>query len=262
MGAIRVIPEAGNDFLDADAAKAKSSTFLFEELAERIAKGPIKFKLSVQLANAGDTVDDATTHWPEDRPVFDLAPIALTEPVAGNEHEQKHIHLRSIPRVDGIDPSNDPLLELRAAVYLLSGRRRRAAANSRSAMQKKSWKTRLIHSDVHPPEGFRSLSTPTYRGSTVLFPNASAVQDAWDQHAAGYTYGLFGTPTTLELAMRICELENGFRTFITPGGQGAIALINFAFLKSGDHVLVPESIYKPNRENSADPRCCGGSELP
>jgi cysteine-S-conjugate beta-lyase len=113
---------------------------------------------------------------------------------------------------------------------------------------KKDWKTKLIHSDAHAPEGFRSLSTPTYRGSTVLFPNAAAVEDTWDQHAVGYTYGLYGTPTTLELAARICELEKGYRTFITPGGQGAIALINFAFLKAGDHVLVPESIYTPNRK--------------
>jgi len=112
----------------------------------------------------------------------------------------------------------------------------------------KNWKTKLIHSDARPPEGFRSLSTPVYRGSTVLFPNAAAVQDTWDQYEVGYTYGLYGTPTTLELAARICELEKGFRTFITPGGQGAIALINFAFLKAGDHILVPESIYTPNRK--------------
>lgn len=112
----------------------------------------------------------------------------------------------------------------------------------------KNWKTKLIHPDAHAPEGFRSLSTPVYRGSTVLFPNSSAVQDTWDQYEVGYTYGLYGTPTTLELAARVCELEKGFRTFITPGGQGAIALINFAFLKAGDHVLVPESIYTPNRK--------------
>jgi cysteine-S-conjugate beta-lyase len=116
----------------------------------------------------------------------------------------------------------------------------------------KSWKTRLIHSDASVPKGFRSLSTPVYRGSTVLFPTAEAVQDTWDQHAVGYTYGLYGTPTTLELGARICELENGYRTFITPGGQAAIALINFAFLKAGDHVLVPESIYTPNRKFSVE----------
>jgi cystathionine beta-lyase len=52
----------------------------------------------------------------------------------------------------------------------------------------------------------------------------------------------------LELAARICELEGGYRTLITPGGQSAIALINFAFLKSGDHILVPQSVYGPNRE--------------
>jgi cysteine-S-conjugate beta-lyase len=112
----------------------------------------------------------------------------------------------------------------------------------------KSWRTKLIHSDARVPQGFRSLSTPVYRGSTVLFPDAAAVQDTWDQHSVGYTYGLYGTPTTLELGARICELENGYRTFITPGGQGAIALINLAFLKAGDHVLVPESIYTPNRK--------------
>jgi cysteine-S-conjugate beta-lyase len=111
----------------------------------------------------------------------------------------------------------------------------------------KSWKTKLIHSDARVPAGFRSLVTPTYRGSTVLFPDAAKVTDHWDQYDVGYTYGLYGTPTTLELAARVCELEKGFRTFITPGGQGAISLINFSLLKAGDHVLIPESVYGPNR---------------
>lgn len=117
---------------------------------------------------------------------------------------------------------------------------------------KKTWKTKLIHPDAHAPEGFTSLAPATHRGSTVLFPNAAAVQDTWDQHAVGYTYGLYGTPTTLELAARICELENGYRTFVTPGGQAAISLINFAFLGAGDHILVPESIYYPNRKFSVE----------
>ena len=73
----------------------------------------------------------------------------------------------------------------------------------------------------------------------------------WDQDEVGYTYGLYGTPTTLELAARICELEGGFRTLITPGGQCAISLINLAFLKAGDHVLIPESVYTPNRKFAA-----------
>ena len=111
----------------------------------------------------------------------------------------------------------------------------------------KSWQTKLIHSDAQVPAGFRSLNTPVCRASTVLFPDAASVNDTWDQYSAGYTYGLYGTPTVLELAGRICELERGYRTLITPGGQSAISMINFAFLNAGDHILVPESIYGPNR---------------
>jgi cystathionine beta-lyase len=116
----------------------------------------------------------------------------------------------------------------------------------------KHWKTKLIHSDAKVPEGFRSLTTPVYRASTTLFRDAAAVTDAWDQYESGYTYGLYGTPTTLELATRVCELEGGYRTIITPGGQNAIALVNFALLRAGDHVLLPESIYGPNRKLGND----------
>lgn len=111
----------------------------------------------------------------------------------------------------------------------------------------KDWKTRLIHSDARIPEGFRSLSTPVYRGSTVLFESVADATDQWDQYKVGYSYGLYGTPTALELAARICELEGGQRTFLAPGGQAAIALINLALLKAGDQVLFPESVYLPNR---------------
>ena len=112
----------------------------------------------------------------------------------------------------------------------------------------KSWRTRLIHSDVQLPEGYRSLASPVFRGSTTLFPDAASVDDGWDQYELGYTYGLYGTPTTLELAGKICELEKGYRTIVTPGGQGAISLINLALLKSGDHILIPQNVYTPNRQ--------------
>ena len=112
----------------------------------------------------------------------------------------------------------------------------------------KTWKTKLIHSDAKLPEGYKSLATPVYRGSTTLFPSASAARDTWDQWRVGYTYGLYGTPTTLELAARICELESGRHTILTPGGQHAITLINLALLNAGDHILIPSSVYFPNRK--------------
>ncbi len=112
----------------------------------------------------------------------------------------------------------------------------------------KTWQTKLIHSDAKIPTGYKSLATPVYRGSTTVFPSAASVKDTWDQNKVGYTYGLYGTPTALELAARICELESGKHTILAPGGQAAISLINFALLQAGDHILVPASVYYPNRK--------------
>ena len=109
------------------------------------------------------------------------------------------------------------------------------------------WATKLLHADVVVPDGFRSLATPVFRGSTTLFETAEAITYGWDQRKSAYTYGVYGTPTTLELAARICAIEGGLSTFLTPGGQSAIALIYFATVKPGDHVLITDSIYGPHR---------------
>jgi catalase len=53
--------------------------------------GPISFQILVQVANDTDIVDDATDHWPEERPLVDLGRIVLTAPVAANAQEQKKI---------------------------------------------------------------------------------------------------------------------------------------------------------------------------
>ena len=126
-GRYRIIPDAGIEHLDDTTVKTKDANYLFEELAKRITRDPIGFQIFVQVADAGDIVDDATVHWPEERPLVNLGRMTLTAPVAENAREQKRIIFDPIPRVDGIDPSDDPLLELRAAIYLLSGRRRRQA---------------------------------------------------------------------------------------------------------------------------------------
>jgi catalase len=126
-GRYRMLPDAGNEHLDDATAKAKSPNYLFDELNQRIAGGPVIFRIVVQLAETGDTVDNATIHWPESRPLQDFGTLTLTSVVPDNAAQQKQIIFDPIPRVDGIEPSDDPLLELRAAIYLMSGRRRRSA---------------------------------------------------------------------------------------------------------------------------------------
>jgi cystathionine beta-lyase len=111
-----------------------------------------------------------------------------------------------------------------------------------------NWRSILIHPRVRAPEGFASLATPTYRGSTTILQSASDVRDDWDQAHLPYRYGSYGTPTTLELGARIAELEGASHCFITPGGQAAIALIYLAFARSGGHVLVPDCVYGPSRD--------------
>jgi catalase len=131
-GRYRIIPEGGSEYLDESAAAAKTANFLFDEIAERIALGPVQLQVRVQLAESGDTLDDATALWPEDRTLLQLGTIVLTEQVSDEDPEKRRIIFDPIPRIDGIDPSNDPLLEPRADVYLLSGKRRRAATEDGS----------------------------------------------------------------------------------------------------------------------------------
>jgi catalase len=129
-GRYRITPEAGTEHLDEAMAKSKGANYLFEEIRDRIGKGPVSFQVQVQVANDGDVVDDATVHWPPDRQVVNFGKVVVTNPVSDDAKEQKKIIFDPIPRVDGIEASADPLLELRAAVYLLSGRRRRQAPES------------------------------------------------------------------------------------------------------------------------------------
>jgi cystathionine beta-lyase len=109
------------------------------------------------------------------------------------------------------------------------------------------WRTKLLDPKPQARLDYTSLATPTYRGSTVVFDDQAAVIDDWQQADKGYSYGLYGTPTTLELASRIAGIEGARETFIVPGGQAAIALIYLAYCQAGSHALVPHSAYGPNK---------------
>jgi len=123
-----IVPETGNDFLDAEALKTKSNDFLFEDIEKLVkSSSPVIFKLMAQIAEDGDITNDATVHWPEERKMVTLGTINVESEVEDSLSEQKRMTFDPIPRVEGVEPSDDPLLEMRAGVYLLSGRERRAA---------------------------------------------------------------------------------------------------------------------------------------
>ena len=109
------------------------------------------------------------------------------------------------------------------------------------------WRTKLLNPTPRARQDYQSLATPVYRGSTVVFNDQNAVTDDWRQAENGYSYGLYGTPTSLELAARIAGIEGAEETFVVPGGQAAIALIYLSFCQAGSHALVPFSAYGPNK---------------
>ncbi|HYT88122.1 MAG TPA: catalase family peroxidase [Gemmataceae bacterium] len=128
FGRFRLRPEAGTEFLTPEQAEKKPADFLAAELSERLARGPARFRVLVQLAEAGDEVTDSTALWPETRPEAELGTLTIRERVDELAPERRKIIFDPIPRVDGIDSAGDPLTEVRSEIYLLSGRRRRAAA--------------------------------------------------------------------------------------------------------------------------------------
>lgn len=108
--------------------------------------------------------------------------------------------------------------------------------------------TTLIHHPYEPPEGFRAVVPGVYKASTVLFPNTAALRQRQWKEKSGYTYGLHGTPTTFTLEERLTTLEGGRQTLLAPSGLAALAMVDFALLKSGDEVLLPDNAYGPNKE--------------
>jgi len=127
-GRFRIRPVEGTEYLSNEQAATRSTNFLFDELGQRLAKGPFRLGVFVQLAGDGDDVTNASVPWPDNRPQIHFGAITLTERVNDMEPERRKIIFDPIPRVDGIDTSGDPLSEVRSDLYLLSGRRRRAAA--------------------------------------------------------------------------------------------------------------------------------------
>jgi len=127
-GRFRIRPDAGTEYLSDAEAAAKSENFLFAEIDSRLARGPVVLGVFVQLAEPGDDVTDATKPWPADRPEVRFGTITLTGRVDADEPERRKMIFDPLPRIDGIESSGDPLTAVRADIYLLSGRRRRAAS--------------------------------------------------------------------------------------------------------------------------------------
>ncbi len=126
-GRFRIRPKAGTEYLSNEEAAVKSGSFLFDEIGQRLAREPVELGVFVQVAEPGDDVADASVTWPDSRVEIPFGTIALTSRVDDQVPDRRDIIFNPVPGVEGIDSSGDPLTEVRSDIYLLSGRRRRAA---------------------------------------------------------------------------------------------------------------------------------------
>jgi cystathionine beta-lyase len=110
-------------------------------------------------------------------------------------------------------------------------------------LKKTGQNTRLAHGGYNPRDYHGFVNPPVVHASTVLFENARAMEG----RAQKYTYGTRGTPTTDALCEAIKELEGSEGTLLVPSGLAAITVPFLAFLSSGDHVLIVDSVYFPTR---------------
>jgi len=124
-GRYQILPVAGIAHLDSLAASKLGPNYLFDDLRRRIARGPIKYRLFVQLANPGDPTNDGSVVWPSDRKRVELGTLSITAVAPNNEELQRSLTFNPIYLTDGIQLSDDPLIALRSAVYALSVQHRR-----------------------------------------------------------------------------------------------------------------------------------------
>jgi len=119
----RMVPERVIHLEAADAEK-RAPNFLMDELRERLKRGPATFHLKAQLAAPGDSTKDPAQPWPDDRKVVDLGVITIDKAVADSAAAEKALLFLPGQLTDGIEASDDPLIDVRDGAYAESFSRR------------------------------------------------------------------------------------------------------------------------------------------
>lgn len=115
----RFKPEAGEHYLTPEERKAKSASYLHDDITARIAKGPVVFDWYAQIAAKGDRIDDPSIAWPESRRFVKLGTFSLIKLPDDPEAVQKTLLFLPGQPHPGVEPA-DPMLVLRNTAYPIS----------------------------------------------------------------------------------------------------------------------------------------------
>ncbi|MCJ2136121.1 catalase family peroxidase [Methylobacterium sp. J-026] len=120
----RIEPVQGEEILPPEEAAKRDPNFLMGEIGPRIAREPAAFRVLAQLAEPGDPTNDATKPWPDDRKTVDLGTLTVSKAVPDSAEAEKALLFMPNNLTDGIEVSDDPLIDARVQAYAVSFGRR------------------------------------------------------------------------------------------------------------------------------------------
>lgn len=120
-GRWHVLPAGGVVGVPEDEIESLSDDFLMDDLEQRLANGAADYEFYVQVAADDDVINDPTVLWPEQREKIHVGTLTVTE-ATGQDCDE--LMFSPVALVDGIEPSDDPVLAIRTPVYAESFIRR------------------------------------------------------------------------------------------------------------------------------------------
>ena len=123
FGRYQLQPMAGEQFLAKEQLPQMGPDYLTTEILQRVRRGPVNFKLLLQVAARGDKIADPSIPWPDTREKVELGTLAITKAVADSQTAEKKLLFMPGTLVSGIEAA-DPMIAARSAAYTISASRR------------------------------------------------------------------------------------------------------------------------------------------
>jgi catalase len=123
FGRYQILPVDGDKSLPKEDVAKADPDYLSKEIRNRVAQGPVRFKLLLEIAGPDDNLDDPSIAWPQTRTKLELGTIEITGMVADNAVSERQLLFLPAALPAGIDPQ-DPMIVVRSAAYAVSYGRR------------------------------------------------------------------------------------------------------------------------------------------
>jgi catalase len=116
----RFAPEDGEKQMSEDELKSSPPNFLEQKLIDRTKRGPVRWSMMLTIGVPGDTEDNPTLLWPDNRKVVNIGTLTISSATPQKGAECEKINFDPLVMADGIEPTSDPVLLFRSPAYAIS----------------------------------------------------------------------------------------------------------------------------------------------